>query len=424
MDETIQKYINEFTEFWRIKSDEHDFWKALAISYIEQDFKMDKAHKFITQISFYPKLIETLVRVLKKMKEEKKVEINLEITFFSTLLPRHYWNFPVMYKNNNDIHSIAVDFLDDYRAQIHNCIQENGEISVNIKRILFLAQDSSIKTYKGESRLFLYKEFEKDFHYYCPEKAIKRKWKEIIAEKQEKLTSLEEYLFDMDTATLIGNIKNEDPSKQRWQDEYLYLLTNKQKKGRLSVGDYYINQLHSKDTEENARYIVVCNKLAMERGTLRKKGYCLEENLPSISPDLSYIKITTKETDGNPISTSYILDTYMDIKQGIVKLQVIKDDEKAKVMSEAIHKIIGLSMPIKNKYTHPKRKSENIDRNQAIKILNDWKKTLPGASGVVETVLKLIEKPKYSAELIKIVNGSQGSYELVASQLKNIENKL
>lgn len=62
----IKRKIARYNTFWEDKLTESRFWKAIALSYIEQDVKLEEQQIFITQISFYPRLIEVLLSTLNK----------------------------------------------------------------------------------------------------------------------------------------------------------------------------------------------------------------------------------------------------------------------------------------------------------------------------------------------------------------------
>lgn len=354
----IKDKISEYEKIWESKiaeSSENRFWKAVALSYIEQDVELETKQIFITQISFYPKLIETLISVLGNLENDVRVNI----TFFSTLLPRHYWNFPITIKSFGDkefkTYSKAMDFLDDYREEICKCVKfPNGKIKIDIKRILFLAEDNSVTDY-GDTDLFLKSDFDTDFRYYCQEnndgcKNGKIKWSELASLKDKRDRSLvkqKEYLLD-------GNVENldleNDISNTDRKDECVYLLPYKQSEVyNTSVGDFYVNKLHT-NSAENARYIIIGNNIKRNGQDYteleKRKGYCLKSQLPVLSPNLSYIEIKYINNDGKEETLSYILDTYMDIKQEIVRLKIMKANDNAPLL-RMITNIISKSAAIK-----------------------------------------------------------------------------
>lgn len=81
----------------------------------------------------------------------------------------------------------------------------------------------------------------------------------------------------------------------------------------------------------------------------RGSGKCLEEQFDFVSPNLSIIKIKI-ENNALPEKNkelAYVLDTYMDLKMGIVKLQ-IWDLEKKAELKKHIYKLYKQSKIIKD----------------------------------------------------------------------------
>ena len=126
----IKRKIARYNTFWEDKLTESRFWKAIALSYIEQDVKLEEQQIFITQISFYPRLIEVLLSTLNKANT--KVTVN--ILFFSTLLPRHYWNFPMQFNYNGTLVSYvrSIEFLEKYREGLKKNIYQRGLSNVKL----------------------------------------------------------------------------------------------------------------------------------------------------------------------------------------------------------------------------------------------------------------------------------------------------
>lgn len=340
----MDEVLGKFEEFWRRNSNiDTDLWKAVARSYIEKDQKLEEKQIFITQISFYPNLIDTLINVLKeKVKEDSRYKISLDIIFFSTLLPRHYWNFPLEYKDENNVCIDAPDFLDTYRKSIENCVNTTDDISVKIERILVITSGQTRKV-DGNTILFCNDDLNADKQYLIPDHADgKINWTDFI-EKDKGYK--DRYLIDIkDLAktTDIYKIKKNKTSR-------IYLLQKSRRQiKRSTLYDYYIEKLHS---EGGARQLVVYPQDALPESVCQKRGSgkCLEEQFDFVSPNLSIIKIKI-ENNALPEKNkelAYVLDTYMDLKMGIVKLQ-IWDLEKKAELKKHIYKLYKQSKIIKD----------------------------------------------------------------------------
>jgi len=420
----VKNKISEYERVWgsRItESSESRFWKALALSYIEQDVALETQQIFITQISFYPRLIETLISVL----EEIGKNVRLKITFFSTLLPRHYWNFPINIKDGfmsegTKTYSRSMTFLDTYREEIcRQCKKSsNKRIEIDIQRILFLAEDNTVLNY-GDTDLFLKKDFDTDFQYYCQSgddyMDSKIRWGQLASLKDDNGVSLvqnKRYLIDDNVDNL--NLKKDILGTDR-KDESVYLLSRKRdNKYDISVGDFYVNKLHT-NPEENARYIVLGNNVRKNgkdyTNQEKRRGYYKKTDIPTVSPNLSLIEISYTNDKEMPETVSYILDTYMDIKQEIVRLKIVKDKDD-KVLAKAIRDIISNSAPIKIKKT---KKSNDKSRY----LVQIRKKIRSHINGVVTPEIK--NRGSYILE--KINNESseqiQKYYELLQNKSKN-----
>ena len=94
------------------------------------------------------------------------------------------------------------------------------------------------------------------------------------------------------------------------------------------------------------------------------KGCYKMRDIPSLSPNLSYIEIKFDNEDDAPLS--FILDTYMDIKRGFVKLEILDaDDNKNRVLYHKIQEIRSKSVPIRRtsneNYIYDKKREDIID---------------------------------------------------------------
>lgn len=372
----IKDKISEYERIWEPKiteSSESRFWKAVALSYIEQDVELETKQIFITQISFYPRLIETLISVLEKIGNSVK----LKITFFSTLLPRHYWNFPINIKDGSmsegtKTYSKSMAFLDTYREEICRQCKDpsNKKIKIDIQRILFLAEDSTVLNY-GDTDLFLKKDFDTDFQYYCQSAENNRdskiKWEQLASSRDRNGVSI----VQNKRCLIDGNVDNlnlkKDILETDRKEEFVYKLSHRRSdKYDISVGDFYVNKLHT-NPDENARYIILGTNVRNNNNEYtdqeKSRGHYKKTDIPTVSPNLSLIEISYTNDTGEPETLSYILDTYMDIKQEIVRLKIVKDKED-KVLADAIQKIILKSVPIK-KTRKSNDKSKSLDKTMS-----------------------------------------------------------
>lgn len=316
--EAIKGKMSKYKEIWESNitgSWESRFWKAVALSYIEQDVELERQRIFVTQISFYPNLIKSLISILNNVKKEFACKISLDITFFSTLLPRHYWNFPLEYKDQDNVCIDAPDFLDTYRESIKDYVNTGADISINIERILVIAVGST-RNVDGNTILFCEKDLNRDKQYLIPDPAVGKKSFSHFIEQNKSYR--DQYLIDIDdlgrTTDLYKKRKNEKSQ--------IYLLENKSKKQiqRNTLYDYYIKKLHSTG---GARKLIVCDE-SWEDRCKKGSGYCVEKQFDSVSPNLSVIKIKIENDvlEDEKKEFEYALDTYMDLKMGIVKLQI------------------------------------------------------------------------------------------------------
>ncbi len=312
----MEELIKGLEAFWKKEPDiDEHLWRAVAKSYIEKDQDLEEQRIFITQISFYPQLINTLVNVLEDKKDKNpNYEISLKITFFSSLLPRHYWNFPLEYKDENNIRIDAPEFLDTYRKSIEECVNTAKSISVQIERVLIVSSGDE-RNVDGNTILFSEKDLDNDKKYLPPKLSENKiSWKNFLGKEK---TFKDRHLIDI--CDLSQTKESYKGKKNEKSSLYLLELKNPRNNKRESLYDYYVNKLHSKGL---AKLLIVCPDSTAK--TLIKKGYCREKTLEGISPNLSIIniKIKNKELNENK-EFEYLLDTYMDLKMGIVRLQII-----------------------------------------------------------------------------------------------------
>ena len=314
-------------------SDDHsNFWKSFLNSYYHHEINLIKNQVFISSISFYPSLIQKLSEYIKSENN-----IAIEITFFSTLLPRHFWNFPIIKpkietKDNKDkdnknyyISSCPI-YLELYRNQLCNLLKNENK-NFKLKRIIILSDKEG---YFRDTRLFSVKEFRTDNSYYIKQDSMdshKMNWDRVsdnlrkineysIGIHRDKLTSFfnENYLMNKEVAGVL--------EKLRTSKEYFYNFAKKESNGHISVLKYYLNNLHSKDSSKI--FIVGDSEGTHQLFGNTYKRYKIDDlNLSQeFEPDLGLVVIKDNNTSTN---IKIILNTYMDIINDIVRMEVVTE---------------------------------------------------------------------------------------------------
>lgn len=328
---------------------DNSFWDIFQNSYLKNEISLlDPSKKssfknFSSEILFYPELISMLIN---KCKEHG---CQLEITFFSTLLPRHYWNFPVFINDEISYFSIAKDFIDKYRESIEN--------KANIRRVLIIGD--GLETYHGIN-LFSVADLALDSKSFIPEDGLgKITWDEFI--KQYKECNHNNYLLHIpkDKFCYLPYIKTKDVTKL---ENYEYVLKSListgeiyrfAKKGKESVYNYYINKLHSNNDTAAAKYILLGKDTKDVFHQNLRFVRTKKEDVPlnKLSLDSALIEITNISNDSKK---SYILNVFMDIFNNIIRIRIIDEkDSDYGTYSDNIKDLLRISrpLPLKTKKT-------------------------------------------------------------------------
>lgn len=332
----LDNIIQEIKNLWSPRFRISPFWKSLSESYYISDNNEIGRNVYYSEISFYPLLIQTLSRHIPD-------NFKIEITFLSTLLPRHYWNFPVAKNYHDSIYffSFKKSFLDKYRNSIK--IKDKDSNNITLKRILIVG-DKPFQ-YRG-THLFGYRELIKDKKaYFNKEEGPKQiKWKNFFESNYENQKLYEKinlgystgcsyrHYIEILTEMKMPNSVLDNRLKDFFTEGEFYTFQKKANNDKfISVLDYYIHELHSSD--EGAKITVLSNK---------KSDYSLKQiklfgkKIPILpiselniygdfKLDLGFINISDKEGhDGE--GKTIILNTYMDLINNIVKLEVIDEN--------------------------------------------------------------------------------------------------
>ena len=351
-------------EVWN-KHGNGDFWKTFAKSYFRKDNEACDEKKFITAIAFYPHLIQTLIG--------ENSNANIEITFFSTLLPRHYWNFPLPFddksKKDSNFYSKQIPYIDEYRKSIKETLdkekkkKESDKGKFKLNRILLLtANQDGCNLFGGH--LFDYRKIFEDKKAKVPNSNNNLgqqliTWEKVFENKSKfhdnNLSHLPKDYF-IDATTIKDEKRGLEvyENKREIKGKQLYSFPKLNKEGE-SVFDYYIKNLHSSENE--ARYIIFDR--TKENKTPAEKGFFLtpcadKVFFKKISLDSALIKFNNEE---------FILDVYMDIVQNIISIKVISERERDFIdMKKEFIDIekLALSLPTNGKRKEkPKEDTEN-----------------------------------------------------------------
>ena len=365
----IDELLGGVKDIWKQKQPEKClFWSSLANSYYNNEELSNSQNKFYSKISFYPNLIKYLTNNIKIIEEFEKVEI----TFFSTLLPRHYWNFPIPKRltnwngdEKNYFFSTTKSFLESYRNIISQSIQKE---KIKLKRVLIVGDE---KFFLNNTYLFSFDEFKSDANYFLNYgesnslETEKIQWKSLFNHKNPNQidTKRIEYSSGCDHDNFIhlfGHGRKLDGAKevkQILQDRDFYIFQNKFRNvNQISLLDYYLKNLHSKDEAK----LLIINKEDRKisspitfRGTRFSPTNKHKLNIDSFNLDSCLIKIGDKEL---------ILNTFMDTFNNIVKLKIIESTEGKNFLDlkSQMDSIIKLSSPIIDKRNPRTRKSRTV----------------------------------------------------------------
>jgi hypothetical protein len=303
----------------------NDFWKAFAESYFVKDCIACGKKKFITAIDFYPHLIKTLIEHVQKM--DKTVRPAIEITFFSTLLPRHYWNFPLPISeqamaNDSDFYDAQIPYIDEYRESIENAIGQK-DVNLILRRILLLSANKNNES-SGSNlfgvHLFHYGELNRDRLCTIPKLILP--WnKQTYKWSDNKNTAKNLSCLHKDHIKLDRLSPLYEEAKRKWEkikDTRLHKFEHIEEDNQ-TIFDYYINKMHSSTNE--AKYIIFDHNRGSQARRKNKYHITPIENtdiFKTISLDSALIKFGQEE---------FILDVYMSLAQEIVSIKVINNSD-------------------------------------------------------------------------------------------------
>jgi len=148
-------YWNNLLSEPNIKS---EVWKSIASGYFEYETKLISTNNFISNIYLFPKITMEIINIFKKSRSSDGIadrlskEYRLEVSIFSTMLPRHFYNFPhkIEMSSDNNVSQNKVllyseDYVENYRTAIKNIILDNSSNSdLKINRYTLLAFNKTI----------------------------------------------------------------------------------------------------------------------------------------------------------------------------------------------------------------------------------------------------------------------------------------
>lgn len=152
-----------YSENWhnKIKSSElnKNIWKHIATKYFEiQRGYLRDENKIITSLDYYPSITKQLFEKYKNQKTSK-------FEIISTMLPQHYFNFPIKKICDEKTKQISqkckkIDFVNTYRKDIANLVKNIKETknTMTFKRYTLLVNSEEESVYNG---LFSIGEFNK-----------------------------------------------------------------------------------------------------------------------------------------------------------------------------------------------------------------------------------------------------------------------
>ena len=330
-----EKLIDSIKDIWKQYSTE-SYFESIGQSYFEREFESLQNKLFYSEISFYPNLI---TKLLEEHKSQK-----VEITFFSTMLPRHFFNFPVVKvaplipvepkKSKYFDFQKKFDFLDKYRRTIASAIEGKHFV---LKRVLFLNTSNEYDCYRG---IRFYKKNDltqdKNAFYCCDDNIIywNRDIINVLINNKKPFNSNASSCCSsgLTMAELERFFKNVNEIDKLLKEEIMdsfdnsscYFLAGNNNKckancgqiNKLSIYDYYITKLHSMSNNSYEAYYCDINAIKGNKNISDK-----------FKPDLGVVKIG---------SITLIINTFIDIINNITKLEIIteKDNSFSKLMND------------------------------------------------------------------------------------------
>lgn len=168
----------EFIAFWNSKltngekNTEHDiyFWKSIASGYLFNELTLiNDEDRLVSCTRIFPGVTKKIITDFLD-NQELSLDNKLVVSIFSTMLPRHYYNFPHKVSIPNQVDPEILlhneSFVDNY-VQSLAAFLEGDKISekIFIKRYTILLTDTRIKKNLDFSEeIFTLKQFKDDFN--------------------------------------------------------------------------------------------------------------------------------------------------------------------------------------------------------------------------------------------------------------------
>jgi hypothetical protein len=134
------------------RSDAH-IWQAFAAAYVQQECLQWKQRRIISSVELYPQIVRTLAEAIESLtdglgsaRSEDADRIRCEITIFSTLLPRHYYNLP--HQRARGRNSVVVNYHEDFQGAYRDVIEgilrsKQFQKRATLRRCTVVAQDKA-----------------------------------------------------------------------------------------------------------------------------------------------------------------------------------------------------------------------------------------------------------------------------------------
>ena len=378
------------------------FHKGLLDGYLENEIEEIQSSSYISTTGLFPKIFKNISENLTAYNNSSNKKITLEVDVVSTMLPIHYWNFPITVKalipkkikNNGriiptqNLKTVKLnckrEFTDQYRDWLENYGNDKNE-DIRIRRTTLISDKpnflKNIKhlNYKriAESDFYDIVELEKNLNYHIDTTEIRK----IENERGNNI----QYSLGLDDEML--DIFNEIKSGAVFELEDLetyYIQKEKDEKNK-NVFDYFIDKLHSKSAsgKPEAFFCFFTNtnngekipKIEINNKPINPISI---NDLPDITPDFLIFSFRCVETD--EILYEAILVGKVDLIEGYVKLNYYnkKSDKKNETQMfndyKDAHKIIlensydsnfdekRLNINEKNKYSEESKNNERIQK--------------------------------------------------------------